>query len=314
MLEIRVLNKEEFKMHLPSFNKLFESAFGKEIHPDFFDWRYLQNPEDDLLVAVAMVNNEIVANYSASPLRLKWAGHIYKTALSMTTMTHPEHQGKGLFPLLANTLYDEMKNRNFSGIWGFPNNNSHGPFVKKLNWKDVYEIPNFTLSIKNLDYVVLNDEFEIEQDTDYQRISEYKKENGSKIEVVKNLEYYRWRYANHPFNDYQGFVVTNNGLVCGYVILKVFNNSVDLLELECREKGCADALVDFLINYCLDHKLESINSWLNLFGELHIALEKRGFVNHTPLTYFGFKTLCSDKLLSYDYKDWNIQMGDSDVY
>ena len=115
-----MLSREEFNKYIPSLKRLFEVSFEREISEEFFRWRYLDNPIKDLFVAVAIDQEEVVANYSVSPVQMKQADKEFKTALSMTTMTHPSYSGRGLFTQLAEVVYDEMKEKNYTAVWGFP--------------------------------------------------------------------------------------------------------------------------------------------------------------------------------------------------
>jgi len=313
VLELKILNKEEFFHYIPSMNNLFESAFNKKIHPNFFEWRYLQNPNADLLVAVAILNDEIIANYSASPVLLTWKGDIFKTALSMTTMTHPEHNGKGLFTQLANMLYKEMEKKGFSTMWGFPNSNSHGVFIKKLDWKDIYEIPTLSLSVAGLSEICLTNSYTIQVDDNFELSIKFDANNSDKIIVKKNEEYYKWRYLNHPFNEYKNLVLINHGVVSGKLIYKIYNNSIDIVELQCNEDKEKGYMIDYLINNSINNRYDYIYCWENLFENSHTVLERKGFVNSLPVTYFGSREIITSSLTT-NYKDWLIQMGDSDVY
>jgi GNAT superfamily N-acetyltransferase len=55
-------------------------------------------------------------------------------AQSADTLTHPKHQRKGLFTLLANKTYDLAKELGIEFIYGIANENSFPGFIKKLGW------------------------------------------------------------------------------------------------------------------------------------------------------------------------------------
>jgi hypothetical protein len=56
--------------------------------------------------------------------------------------------------------------------------------------------------------------------------------------------------------------------------------------------------------------------WLNVHLPLHRELEKHGFANNGPITYLGGKLLLpiSGERDIYEYQNWYITMGDSDVF
>lgn len=61
-------------------------------------------------------------------------GSVYVAGQSGDTMTHPDHQGKGLFTLLAQRTYERAKKVGVSFVFGIPNGNSYPGFKRKLGW------------------------------------------------------------------------------------------------------------------------------------------------------------------------------------
>lgn len=108
-MEFKFIDKNEYLKRISEFQKLFRSCFNREIPEKFLKWRYIDNPMKNMLVNTALENNKIIANYSVSPCKICINGNIEKAALSMTTMTHPNFRGKGLFPKLAKGLYERME-------------------------------------------------------------------------------------------------------------------------------------------------------------------------------------------------------------
>ncbi|WP_107942123.1 GNAT family N-acetyltransferase [Metasolibacillus fluoroglycofenilyticus] len=310
-MELKLLNAEEYEYYLESLNKLFSMTFEREIHPEYLRWRYLQNPSEDLLVAVAIENNEIVANYSASPCSIIFNGQTYKTALSMTTMTHPEYNGRGLFTKLADLLYLEMKKRGYSLIWGFPNNNSHGIFKSKLGWEDIYEIPTFKLELSKTRDILIEKTYTLELDNTFENFKAYPIRR--KIQVEKSKEFYKWRYTNNPINEYFNCNLKYLEEYKANIVYKNFGDSVDIVEIEGESDEFKLILLQKLILELKDQGKRDINCWLNISGNLHNLLERIGFYNTSPITYFGGKNL-GGNLEICNYKIWDISMGDSDVY
>ena len=99
-----IINFDYFIECINKLEQLFRIAFGKEVQPGFLHWRYIQNPQKTLLMNVEKYNGEIVANYSVSPTRLSLRSSFINAALSMTTMTHPDFERKGLFTKLGGKM------------------------------------------------------------------------------------------------------------------------------------------------------------------------------------------------------------------
>ena len=310
-MEMKLLTEKEFNEYIPSFSKLFEVSFNRKIKEEFFKWRYLDNPVKDLLVAVAIDKGEIVANYSVSPMLVERDGNVYKTAISMTTMTHPKYEGRGLFNSLAKMIYDEMKRRNYVAVWGFPNSISHGVFIKKLGWKDVYEIPTMSLNLDKLEMIKNNDDFNVVKNNCFD-IFENEVQNHN-YHTKKSKEYYQWRYAKHPYNIYENYVVEKDQEYVGNMVIKIYNNSIDIIEFNFIEDEEIKVAIHYLINLGIKNKYQRISGWVNLFNTSHTTFERLGFENTKPITYFSLKNIINDSL-TLNYKDYDFSMGDSDVY
>lgn len=307
-----ILDKPLYLNHLDGILSLFEKSFNRSSQREFFTWRYLDNPLQDLLVNVFM-DNGIVANYSASPCIMNIQGCEVKTALSMTTMTHPEYMGRGLFTQLANQLYDHMKHQEYMMVWGFPNNQSHYTFISKLQWKDIYEIPTMRFVI-NKKY---KDTTEVTTDNDFELNYVKNKSLTELIHVVKDKRYLNWRYAQNPINKYTNFVIADKEYVSSFVVVKQYEEQLDIVDFQARDKEEGFQLMYRLLAYASTHELEAINCWAPRHHFMHGICEKIGFTNLAPVTYLGARQLNSQALgnvTTMNYSDWFIQMGDSDVY
>ena len=68
----------------------------------------------------------------------------------MTTMTHPNYEGKGLFVNLAKMVFDKLAKEGYQFVYTFPNQKSHGIFISKLNFIDIGTIPMLQCDLNNL--------------------------------------------------------------------------------------------------------------------------------------------------------------------
>lgn len=294
---------------------LFKASFGKSIKQEYFDWRYIENVNGNLFFSVEIFNDELVASYSVFPVDLICNGEISKTAMSMTTMTHPSWRGKGLFQKLAVELYEYIKDNNIAAVWGFPNANSHSTFVDKLEWQDIYEIPTLTLHLGCVNVNQLELKIDIIRDDAFDLKYAMSPSDGF-IRVNRSREYLRWRYAANPMNEYKNYVINSDGVVTSYLITKVFGNQIDLVDLQAVSPGDARALLMRVMHEGVINGVERLNCWAPTHHFIHGVLERLGFTNTTPVTYFAGRTLLPLKLPAewLNFKKWYFQMGDSDVY
>ena len=94
-------------------------------------------------------SNEPAAYYGVFPCLLEADGTKFLGAQSGDTITHPEHQRKGLFVQLARMTYDLAKSEGIQVIFGFPNSQSGPGFYQKLNWIEKGEFTSYNFEFKN---------------------------------------------------------------------------------------------------------------------------------------------------------------------
>jgi hypothetical protein len=304
------LTRETYERDLDQTLDLFAQAFGRPIPREFLVWRYLDNPAGGPEVCVAREEGAIIGSYSVSPVWLDCAGEARPTALSMTTMTHPAHNGKGIFKTLATSLYDRLA-AGYDLVWGFPNFNSHFAFANRLAWKDIYEVPTLVLGLRDAAIDAPAPERDDAFECDYRQAR-----RAESIAVRKDRDYLRWRYGRNPINRYQTFVVKEGDEVASFAIVKTFGDGLDLVDLQAASDEQADLLVRQVIQHAKAAGLASIATWCPVHASSHKVFEKLGFENRAPITYFGARALRAGQGAPdwYDRRNWYIQMGDSDVY
>jgi len=292
---------------------LFSQCFGREMKANFWEWRFLNNPVCQCLIYLAWDNETLASHYAVSPVVVSIEDEDYLTNLSMTTMTHPKYRGLKLFPKLAEEIYNQMKEFNHLMVWGFPNNKSHRTFIRDLAWKDIYEIPTM-----QLDLVQNNKKYFVNIVTDNQFDLDYvdRFHSPQLMHVKKDKQYLRWRYAEHPVNQYTNIVIAEDRKVSSFCVVKKYLNSLDIVDFQSLDEQEGKNLLTQIISFANLNNLDFINCWAPRHHFFHSLCEKAGFINKEPITYLGFRQLSNTNMgrVSDNYSDWYIQMGDSDVY
>lgn len=300
---------------------LFQSSFGKEMTKDFWKWRFLDNPVGQLMIELAWDDRTLASHYAVSPVMLTVKEQDYITALSMTTMTQPRYRGHGLFPVLAKSLYDRLKQHDYLMVWGFPNNQSHRTFRNHLAWRDIYEIPTFYLNLDDLfvtpkvsKYISELAGFDKRFDSLWEQVK-----SSNDILIKRDQKYLNWRYTLNPQHEYRIFAYIDNNELLGYAVFKEFNSDIDIVDiLTVQDDHIGEELIFAVLDIARQHgNIKGINIWLSVHYPLHYRLEKIGFTNDAPVTYFGVRRLSSHNpqgVILEKFSCWYIQMGDSDVY
>jgi GNAT superfamily N-acetyltransferase len=293
---------------------LFRTVYGRPMTPDYWRWRFLQNPQNRVLIELAWKDAELIAHYAVSPLTLTHQGTDLPAALSLTTMTHPAYQGRGLFTQLARDLYERLTHTGTALIIGFPNANSHRTFIRDLGWTDIHEIPTLTGPARTLQNHPacprITQTTHLDHDLD-QLLTDLTPPH--RYALKKDAAYLNWRYSQHPHNHYTTHQYTHDGQPLGYAITKPYGPDTDIVDLLCRDHTIALKLITHIAQHTTPDA--NIRLWLPLTNPLHRELERHGYTNQPPITYLGAKTLSlPDSAELANPHNWCYTMGDSDVY
>ena len=96
-------------------------------------------------IAYDKLTKKPAAFYGVFPFYSIYQGQKTLIAQSGDTMTHPNHQKKGLFFQLAKLTYDFCLKNEIKMIFGFPNSVSHPLFIKYLGFSETKRLVNITL-------------------------------------------------------------------------------------------------------------------------------------------------------------------------
>lgn len=301
-MELRFLTKPELEARLKEFCALYRRCFDAPINEQIVRHRFIENPYDDLLMCVAEDENGIAANYSVSPMRVAIGGRAVRAALSLNTMTAPEHRGEGLFVRLASMLYERMAEDGYGLVIGFPNQLSNPGFITRLGWKDTAEIPTLELAVpagkENETGLAPCSAGELPAFGPKGRIS-----------VAKSPEYLNWRYNSDPGRQYL-FAKDDKG---SGLVYKVYQDQINVVEFRTGEESFASAL-GFLMNEARRTGAVKLTVWSALNTNEHVFFEKAGFINRYPVRYFSVKELAPQGIDLFDPRNWSISMGDDNVY
>ena len=203
---VRLLDTKELLLSFKEqILQLFEECFSKPLREPLWDWAYINNPTGKPIVAIAEEDGRIVGHYAMIPIPCLQEDVPVTGYLSMTTMVRPDFQGKGLFKLLAQTVYQNREVESF--VYGFPNSKSVGGFKKYLEWSITSETSLIKIESKHLLDL---------------RLSRVQNEKSICRLDLDNSAFLSWRISS-PEKSY---------LVEGKFIYKHYDDSVDLVNFD----------------------------------------------------------------------------------
>lgn len=285
---------------------LFQLSFGKNLSLEFWKWRFADNPFGPTMIELCYDRDLLIGHYAVCPVYFYCREINIPGSLSMTTMTHPQYGGRGIFSALAKSLYQRLFSQyGIQFVYGFPNVNSHYGFIKNLDWKDKEIIP--TLTCSNVKFIDHNAHL-LPSDKYHELVFEYDPE---KITILKNNTYLTWRFKENPINKYYLFMQDCKN----FIIVKKYTGShgseIDIMELSFEDK--TENLV-FLLNSVNNYfeNITSYNLWKDVCSKNYILFEKVGFQPSTPLTYLGYRLL-NPEIIGQSF-NLDFTMSDSDIY
>jgi hypothetical protein len=141
----------------------------------------------------------------------------------------------------------------------------------------------------------------------------------SKYLVAANRDvlFLNWRYASHSGSGYTIFQANTNGVLSGYIVLKIryagFERTGIIIDI-LSEPDSLDYLVKKAIDYFLEQKVSRIDCFIS-DKESESALIRQGFFywrTEIRLVAQG-KVIEKHKKLLKNVRNWRITAGDSDL-
>lgn len=293
--------------------ELFQTTFGVAMTMEFWKWRYLEHPAGGPQIVLAWDGDRLAAHYAACQAPLRVNGQARPAALSMTTMTHPDYRGQGLFERTASALYEQMANAGTCAVWGFPNRNSNVPFRRKLGWDAIADIPVLARDLPETEVFAANPLTEVAQiDASFDTV----KALDAAFTADRSHAYLAWRIDRNPQNRYIRLVLPGGDGLDGYAILKSYKDTeFDLVLLAASDAKAYPDLIAGCLAAVQARGGKRLNCWSLPQDEARVALERAGFQPVSPVTYFGGRALSSDGTKGFDDpRGWRVSMIDSDIY
>ncbi len=298
--------------------RLFELCYGRAMPAAFWHWRWGLRPQSREMLLLAWCGDVLVGHSAVTPLTLSVEGREYAVVQTHTVMTHPEHRGRGLFTELKRRATQVMAERGAAMELAWPNHNSHRTFARDFSWRDIHEVPIFRKALDDgvavprpgLPVVALGG-----FDERFDRLWEAARYRFPVL-FKRDREHLSWRYGAQAPQGYRIFAAAEGADLRAYAVCKRYEGLLDVVDVLFSDQEAVEAVLARTVEIAVADRLEAVTTWLNPSLPLHWVLEKWGFRNAAPVTYFTGLLLEHGAGLErvYDYSCWHLTMGDSDVY
>lgn len=121
---------------LPDIQSLYFSCFGLKVSLPELKAKYGTAAFGAQYIGYVAYDSSMrpAAHYSVFPIQINHYGKVVLAAQSGDTMTHPDHQKRGLFVALGKKTYALASQEGIEFVYGFPSPNSHQGLIR-LGWE-----------------------------------------------------------------------------------------------------------------------------------------------------------------------------------
>jgi len=304
---------------------LFELTYGKRRSIEHWRWMFSECPFGRGIMKLLFDGNVLVGHYAVVPMAVEIDGVQSNAALSVDTMTHVKHRGRGIFAFLASETYKECQKRGLALVYGFPNENSHKGFVNRLRWHSFGHMKNMRKKLPIDAKSIPNSPHDVHEVSFFgKNIDELWRSISGHFPVIvpRNANYLNWRFCQKPSVDYRKLVMNDEtGVTIGYAVLKSYEGKEHvvghIVDLMCVDARVLPDILVSCIRCFITQGINEVSLWVPMISPARKILERWGFVEEAMQTYFGVKLLSDDMSLSekvVSFENWYLSMGDSDVF
>ena len=347
-LEYRGFQKSDTK----GLIRLFSEVLSDGKTPDYWDWKYYQNPCGQHMTMIALQNSSLVGSIGSIPVRMNSGSKIFAGSQGVDTAIAPECRGGGVFFGLEGRQRSGMIAKNIHLTYAFSNSQTYEILTLIFGFIEVWPVYNLSKIINPAPYVQgklglgvaggfigtigkhliclfnkrpmfvppgLRMEAIHRFDS---RFDDLWREEASAydIAVSRDSSYLNWRYIDSP-KEYKIFAVGNDRTLKGFIVLGCYDEEVRrgrIVDILARNSD--RTVIDLLLNKAISHfireKMDVITCWMLEHWAVHGALIDKGFVpRKTPhnLIARSYVDHLSNHYLANTAR-WYVTMGDSDYY
>ena len=320
---------------------------------DVWKWQYEALPSKISKIYLAKISDEIIGYYHVPTYSVSVEGKLHTIGNVQAVGVLSKFRKYGVFRKLAEFANNDLVNH-VDFIYSFPNSRSMHTFIKYNNYKKLIEMPalllplnlskifekkigskfistflNFLFSIfikVKRKYLTDNEIIEEQDFIDKDIIDLFQAfELKSKISIIRDQDYFNWRYLNYPKKNYKLFVLKNSKQVeaaCFCSFEEILESSgIIIMDIAYSNKVSCEKLLSNIAKYLSETVAYKAN--FIYFSGVHpnLSVFKRiGFLkiptrlNPRPLNLVVKNIKINNEKLLMNQKNWLVTSGDWDVF
>jgi hypothetical protein len=264
---------------------LWQAAFHKEMPPDLWRWKYMNNPYTQKLLVCSGRDESIVALFGGIPHRANREGRSVEILHATDIMSHPDYRGTGLFVRTCNAFMEFFgKSGGVDFLYGLPGRYHFDLGEKYLGYREVKGCLSF-LNARTADLAYLKKELG-------GRLTRIRELGPSMdrlwagclgdypLSVVRDASFLQWRFGVHPLNDYEiwGYQSWLKRGIQAYAVLHTEGDTAQLVDV--LAPSSSKLIRDFLGRIGLNlakRGIETLKTWLPATHFVTAAAISSGF-------------------------------------
>ena len=291
------------------------SYYWPDMSPDFYRWKYFQNPICPSRVWIAEDQGKLIGMAAVTFKRLKIHDAIFLCGELGDFLVHSDYRHQGIFTALINEICTQSLADGAKVLYVRPNDNSF-PGLLRLGFREVFRLTPVikVVNVRNVlrrkissplllslawpfaealaRLVFRPSSREIPADFDISRVSCFDDSIDELWErvakrhqtiVIRDKKYLNWRYADNPRN-YTIYVAKRGHAPVGYVVINQKRSHTGLLHgylLDIlTDPDCPD-LMGTLVSKALEHfrknQVDLVHTWVLRASKLYRTLRTYGW-------------------------------------
>ena len=297
------------KTHITEIRDLYYKAYNRKKPLKIFKYKLDKTPYGKPIAHLMKYEKSIVGFYVIAPIIIKVNDKKILGGMSFLTMTHPDHQRKGIFRKLAKKTYTVAKKKGYKFILSFSVNKNSINGFKKIGFVS-NPIYYTRISLKNKLAEKYPSSVEKRFPKKIEKLwNEFENRKHYKIQPEKNNKFIQWRYKKNPTKY---ITIFEKGKY--FIILKKFNNILHIVDFFGNINNLDEIVIKSAIQEGKKLQCDQITAWwpknLNYKKIKKITLKRIRSPNYFVIKKFD-KNLTSDIL---ELKNWYFTMAESDVF
>ncbi len=298
---------------------LFLSAFGHEMKPELWDWKY---QDSDIIGAIVRDKGQAIAFYGGAPRAIHLFGTLVTAVQICDVMVHPKKRGrlmrKGPFFKAATHFLEYFVGQKqvFPLAFGFPSEKAYrlgahlGIYEKageliQVSWPPLQAPPSLKVKLRQLRHY--------QSETIDQLWLQMAEDLKKQVVCVRDARYIERRYLQHPTHSYQLYQLSSRltGIPMGIMVLRITNDTIELVDIIAPLRAIK-ALIHCLRRFAWRLGASKVYTWIteqntSLFATDESEISPTGVIipqnKWTP-------SISADKLLDR----WWLMSGDTDFH